>query len=251
MADAIHNLKCTFADEVVSYIYDELDEREKFLFEDHLPNCSFCIDELAEISYSRYSVYEWQRSEFVPLPTPHIVLPGARISLIDKISEWFFLPAATFKQVRNWGLATAFAAIIVFAGIALMTFDESGNLAENDPPIDSEIIEQPVAEISASETGIELSPVSVNEEAAAKQSRVVAKADQKKTTGDSSNHRPIRRQNSERQIPVSVKSPKPLEEKQTAHENLVQQSPRLVEFDDFVDESPRLSDLLDEIDVSE
>lgn len=68
---------CGFADEIVSYIYDESGEPERRKFETHLIDCSVCTDEFAAISNARFSVFEWQKEEFADLTTPDIVIPYA------------------------------------------------------------------------------------------------------------------------------------------------------------------------------
>lgn len=72
-----NNHKCGFADEIVSYIYDEITVADRRSFEAHLASCSMCTDEFAAVSNARFSVFEWQKTEFARLSTPEIVIPYA------------------------------------------------------------------------------------------------------------------------------------------------------------------------------
>jgi hypothetical protein len=66
---------CLFGEELVAYIYGELNPADGPAFEEHLLDCSGCAAEFADISLSRLGVYEWHRDEFVPLATPHFEIP--------------------------------------------------------------------------------------------------------------------------------------------------------------------------------
>src|SRR4051794_13141264 len=103
---------CGFADEMLSYMYDELASAERERFEEHLPDCVACTDEFAVIAHARFSVYEWQKLEFADMPTPHIVIPYAlakkeRIGMFDGIAA----------SVKAWRWAFA-ASLMVIIGLA-------------------------------------------------------------------------------------------------------------------------------------
>jgi len=66
---------CPLTGEIVSYIYGELEGKAEFEFETHLADCTACTDEFAAVSESRYSVFEWKKEAFDPLPTPSFDVP--------------------------------------------------------------------------------------------------------------------------------------------------------------------------------
>jgi anti-sigma factor RsiW len=105
---------CEFANDVVDYLYGEANEARRNAFEDHLLDCTACIDEFAEVSNSRFAVFEWQRDEFAPLATPQFVIPydDARPGLVAGLRERFS---------AGWAApAFAFAAIAIVAGLAFV-----------------------------------------------------------------------------------------------------------------------------------
>jgi len=66
---------CKFAEQLVSYLYGELEEVERRKFEEHLQVCEFCADELEAFSKIRFAVSQWRQNDFECLPTPEIRLP--------------------------------------------------------------------------------------------------------------------------------------------------------------------------------
>jgi len=90
-----NNKACDFADEIVSYIYDEATVAERSKFERHLSACGSCTDEFAAISDARFAVFDWQREEFAPLATPPIRIPydAAEVGFIESVRLWFTIPA--------------------------------------------------------------------------------------------------------------------------------------------------------------
>ena len=90
MKDKKNSSNCEFAESIVTYMYGELPIGEQEDFEAHLKDCQLCIDEFAVISEARFSVYQWQRSEFAPLETPEIRIP-IKVAANTEIS-WFNKP---------------------------------------------------------------------------------------------------------------------------------------------------------------
>jgi anti-sigma factor RsiW len=84
---------CSFGGDTLAYLYDELSSDRRERFEMHLEGCSHCIDEFAELSEARYSVYEWKTVEFSSLSTPRFVIPAesapASASWLDSIRAAF------------------------------------------------------------------------------------------------------------------------------------------------------------------
>src|SRR5688572_12265007 len=84
---------CSLGGNMLAYLYDELSSDGRECFESHLADCSLCIDEFAELSEARYSVYEWKNVEFAPLKTPRFVVPVERtpavVSWVDSVRAAF------------------------------------------------------------------------------------------------------------------------------------------------------------------
>ena len=72
------NPTCQFAEEVVSYLYNEIHDDEKIDFENHLRVCSSCPDELAAFSSLSSSMQEWRDNEFANMQTPAFDVPYER-----------------------------------------------------------------------------------------------------------------------------------------------------------------------------
>ncbi|MBK9165543.1 MAG: zf-HC2 domain-containing protein [Acidobacteria bacterium] len=111
---------CERSAETLPYIYRESTDAELARFDGHLAECEACRDEFAAISFSRFSVYEWQREEFVPLATPDFasafapkVADATTAGWFDAIRGWFALP-------HRLAFAGGFAAVLV--GIFASTF---------------------------------------------------------------------------------------------------------------------------------
>lgn len=116
------NLTCDFAEELVSYLYDELANSNKARFEKHLKTCSHCEKELLEFSNARSSILEWRNEEFEILPTPLIEIPfekKAKQSENATISRpWFASIRELFSLSPAWMTATtAFAALAICLGL--------------------------------------------------------------------------------------------------------------------------------------
>jgi hypothetical protein len=108
---------CEHTDGIVSYLYGEMPESDRNVFETHLAQCDACTDEFAGVSMARYSVYEWNKLEFAKLETPQIVIPYESatpgFSWFDKVRE-----AMSFAH--GWPVAGAgLAAVAIVFGLVM------------------------------------------------------------------------------------------------------------------------------------
>ncbi len=114
-----HKSECSFSAEAISYLYDEIGEREKIAFEAHLSNCSHCADELADLSFSRSFVKDWRDLEFAHLETPAIQIPFQ--SAANDVSTANTSLLARFRQIFSiypaWTTAAAVASVLLVFGI--------------------------------------------------------------------------------------------------------------------------------------
>ena len=60
MEDKIGNIICERGDDLISFLYQELDEREGRAFERHLADCASCSRELSSFSEIRNGVVAWR-----------------------------------------------------------------------------------------------------------------------------------------------------------------------------------------------
>ena len=66
-------------EELVAYIYGEMDAAGRGAIEVHLENCVDCAIELASFADARLGVIEWRREDFDPLETPAISVPSVQV----------------------------------------------------------------------------------------------------------------------------------------------------------------------------
>lgn len=229
------NNSCKLGGDLLAYLYNEMPEGGRELFETHLADCSACTDEFAELSLARYSVYEWQKLEFAPMETPEIVIPykaeAAGLSWFDKVR-------ATFAFSNKWATAgPALAVLTLFAIGGLVVVSrysdrEVAGVQNVTTPSPERSVPAPV-KIARPQTA-EDEPVSVPEPA-------------RKPIEVGSTGKP-------QTVPVPVKNPpKGSVKTQPANVNSRNRNvPRLNGLDDEVeDKSLRLTDIFDDLDTLE
>ena len=119
---------------MVSYLYDEIGEREKSRFEAHVLNCSACADEISAFGGVRASVQAWRDKEFAPLATPVFELPRETEKPILSAENaaasrtWLAGWRELFSLSPAWaGAATACAALAICAGLFYVAFSSQPN----------------------------------------------------------------------------------------------------------------------------
>lgn len=218
------NNVCSYSDDILAYLYKEMAAADRETFETHLADCGACIDDFAELSQSRYPVFEWKKAEFDPLPTPPIGIPdkaAASISWMQKIRYAFaFRPAL--------GLGAAAAAVFASILTAFILFGGSGS----DQEVAREI------EPAASPARVVPNVVSTGEATADVRSQepVPAPYVAPKVVQTSTSNKP------------AVRAVKPKASQPKKRDEPV---PVLSTLDEDEDDSLRLSDIFDEIGTSE
>ena len=221
---------CPLADDIVSYMYDELPAADRTRFEDHLLECQECTDEFAGISVSRFEVFDWRREEFDHLETPAIVIPYRQpaVSIAGRLSEWFGLGTA---------IPVAAAAILaILAGYLIYTKT-------------SQVVTAPEVAVEAPQTPVSAMPVpAVNPAPAA----TIAASD---NLAPGRQRQPVVRQASltrKALVPSSVVARKSDPAVKLGNDVAVnvgvpkKQEPRLTAYDEDDDTSLRLADLFDD-----
>lgn len=230
---------CGFADDLLSYLYEEMSRSEASKFENHLPQCENCTFELSDFSIARSGIRDWKSDTFDRLQTPAVVI-GYRAS--EKII------ASEPKPSRSWfaGLVEMFSfqsAIGVSAVAVLMVAAVAGFIllkSNATAGIDN-------TEVAAIETDSTPLPDSNKSTAATSSSRTPTEASELKK-----NDGPVDNQGATvKATKVSgTNSPRPKVVKSEPVRSQRQQKPkampRLVE-DDEEEDTLRLSDLLEEI----
>lgn len=116
MEDKIGNLTCERGDDLISFLYQELDEREGRSFEQHLADCPSCSRELSSFSAIRNGVAAW-REQSLGLINQR---PGLAFSFAEKpsaigaIRQFFALAPLWLKG------SVAFASLLLFAAVAFL-----------------------------------------------------------------------------------------------------------------------------------
>lgn len=119
--------ECPFTDEIVSYIYGEIDGAECAKFETHLADCTTCTDDFAAIANARFSVFEWRKEEFDALATPHIVIPElAKPTIASGVESGWFGSLVGLLTFARSPLAVA-ASILLCLGIGFIAVSYFGN----------------------------------------------------------------------------------------------------------------------------
>jgi hypothetical protein len=143
-----HNSPCSFAVEIVGYIYDEMNRETKANFETHVANCSSCADELAGFGIVRSKVSDWKLNEFSTMSTPIVELPivqtventQVKRRLFDSLRDLLTLSPAWINQTA------AFATLTICVGIGYFAFSNSQNMPaidEVNPPKDEIAVATP------------------------------------------------------------------------------------------------------------
>ena len=124
--------ECNFGEDAVPYLYGELPDADRAIFESHLLECTACTDEFAAMASTRYEVYDWKKIEFDPLATPRFEIPSESESWTDRIRSTFG---------RGWaipGFAFAGLAVIsIFASTFWLTSGERNEIASSSGAVDN------------------------------------------------------------------------------------------------------------------
>lgn len=105
---------CSSPEELIAYLYGEMDGPRRAEVDDHLIDCDRCTAEFADLSFARLDVYEWHRDEFAEMATPHIAIPYGETSRYS----WTERVRGIFAGYGQWATAAgAFAVLAIFAGV--------------------------------------------------------------------------------------------------------------------------------------
>lgn len=267
------NISCAFAGQIVSYLYDEADAREKSKIETHLSSCAVCAEELAGLAAIRSSVIEWRNEEFSPLALPAIEIPYAKPPVLSKSETNSNVSDSLVNALRNlFSLSPAltasasFAVIAVLFGLIFLTAKSPNKIEVADTK--SEKAEQILSAPQISNENSpalalnENSPIETNQTQPAEQTVnsdiSVKKADQKENSGlPAAQKNPIVKISETTKKPAKINKvePNPIKIKADNIENKKSvfagtgKIPRLNNVEEEEDKSLRLAELFDEDDA--
>lgn len=129
-----YNQPCNFAEEIVSYIYEEMNGESKEVFEQHLAKCNTCKTELADFGIVRSQVSDWKLTEFAPLKTPLIQFPVQQSAETTQVKRrWFESLRDLVTLSPAWMTQTAaFASLAICFGLVYFAFFNQQNVINND-----------------------------------------------------------------------------------------------------------------------
>lgn len=231
--------ECGFADDLLSYLYEEMSMAEATKFENHLPQCENCSFELSDFSVARSGIRDWKSDSFDRLQTPAVLIeyrPSENVIESNRKAKgsWFAGLFEMFSFQSAIGVsAAAVLMIAAVAGFIMLRSDPSVNIDNT--------------EVAAVETDSTPLPESNKSTAATTASRTTTESSEvKKNDGpvdsQGSTVKPTKVSGTNSQRPKVVKS----EPVRSQRQQKPKAMPRLVE-DDEEEDTLRLSDLLEEI----
>lgn len=111
------NLDCGYAEQLISYLYEEIELRERERFETHLRSCQNCPTEIASFQELRFAFGEWRQTNKIPAIAAE---NGGHLSVKQSRETWSdWLRNFAFSPIRS--LAAAAILISLFAGLYFLT----------------------------------------------------------------------------------------------------------------------------------
>lgn len=119
--DSEFSRDCARADELMGFLYGELNDVEAKAFRGHLQQCATCNSELSSFGDIRKSVVAWRNESFSSLSSPGVNVPAPKPSAVAALREFFNLSPAWMK------VAVGFASVLfcVFAVLAVLGLRQS------------------------------------------------------------------------------------------------------------------------------
>ena len=106
---------CERASDLIAFLYNEADERERRDFQLHLNECSTCRDEVASFGVVRESITAWRDEALAGFVSEPVATKAPRKSALAALRQFFDLSPLWLKG------ATAFA-VVAFCVLAVMAF---------------------------------------------------------------------------------------------------------------------------------
>ena len=116
--DSEFSRECGRTDELMGFLYGELNEVEAQAFQGHLRQCATCSSELSSFGDIRKSVVAWRDESFSSLYSPGVNLPATKPSAVAALREFFNLSPAWMKVAVGFA-SLLFCVFAVLAGLGL------------------------------------------------------------------------------------------------------------------------------------
>jgi hypothetical protein len=251
---------CDYSEQLVSYIYGEIEAAEKPEFEAHLKKCRVCSEEVAAFTGVHFSISEWKSQEFSALETPRIEIPyekkesPAPARVVSGVSgSWLDSLRGLFSLNPVWAGGATMAALGIFALVAFFGSNPGpvDELAEKGNKTREKQVVSPTAQNSAVITttndGGNKTPDTKTKESEPKEPDVILTNDtnpkNNRVEKVSDNPRPNK-------TAEKTEAPKTNRVKNTPKKDTPDADEDLTpSYADDEDDSLRLSDLFDEIDT--
>lgn len=118
---------CERASDLIAFLYNEADERERRDFQFHLNDCSTCREEVASFGVVRESIIDWRDEALAGFVSQPVATKATRKSALAALRQFFDLSPLWLKG------ASAFA-VVTFCVLAAIAFVK---LQGNDVPVSS------------------------------------------------------------------------------------------------------------------
>jgi anti-sigma factor RsiW len=138
MNETIGNSTCERADDLVSFLYGETNERETREFEIHLERCGVCRSELASFGQVRESISMWKEEALSTLAPPRVDVFVREKSALAAIRQFFDLSPLWLKGAVGFAVvALCVMAVLVLVPIgkkpeSITTSSLDGRYSEED-----------------------------------------------------------------------------------------------------------------------
>ena len=110
-------------EELIAYLYDELEEEKSGVFKQHIRTCPDCRKEIASLTKERDILKKWQ----IKVPEMEFIFVEEKQSLLSRFKEYFL--SKPLRPVKiGYVLAGGFAFMLFFLSLLNLEFnyDESG-----------------------------------------------------------------------------------------------------------------------------
>ena len=229
---------CLTAEDLVTYVYDELAAAERLRFQHHIDHCLSCQGEIDSFGDVRLAIADWKQEALGAVgatanesigPVLETTVSATRKPSAIAALRGFFALSPAWMRVATAAVAMIFCALAV---IAVVHFTNKPDVVVLDRPSSNNVVELPVPPVSAPDTVAVKSQPETGE-------NLGTEKNEANPSGITRNQTPnaIRRATQRRQAPP-VKTSEPL----------------LVAADDYLpftayrdeDKLPSLADLVDE-----
>jgi len=118
MSEMKNTTQCNRANDLVSFLYGEANEKEARDFERHLHQCAACEAEVGSFRQVRESIGAWKEEALGVFVSPEVIRPAQKKSAVVALREFFNLSPLWMKG------AVAFATL-VFCSLVVLTIYRS------------------------------------------------------------------------------------------------------------------------------